>query len=389
MTNYHLPPRTLIVFGFAILLLLASFYYLTQVWLIIFGAVLFAVFLLGLTDYAKKIPKLGAYLERLPHTLMVGMVAGLLLLIIGGFLANFGNELANQFSDIKKMIPAAIIGIDNYLQGYPTIYEWVTTREWFVEVRQNPEILFSQFGQEAIGSIPMLLGGFVSGVGTFVIILLLGLFFALNPAMYQRSFVALVPKVHRDKAKYLLERSYDALKQWLVGQLVVMSFVGIATTIALWLMDVKFALALGVTAFVLDFIPVIGPWLSAVPILLVTLILAPDMLLWVLLMIIVVQQMESYIVSPIVQQRLVDLPPVALLLSQIIMGSMTGILGVALATPLMVVAIVWVQVLYIKFTLGDYQLKIMGQNDEDLRHDRYNQPEPMQVVKSEHIKISD
>lgn len=363
MTTDYLPPRALIVFGFAILLLLASFYYLTQVWLIVFGAVLFAVFLLGLTDYAKKIPKLGKYLQRLPHTLLVGMVSGILLLIIGGFVANFGNELADQFADIKQMIPAAFISVDSYLQGYPTIYEWVTNREWFVEVRQNPELLFSQFGQNAIGSISMLLGGFISGMGTFIVILLLGLFLALHPTMYQRSFIALVPKAHRDKAKYLLECSYNALKQWLVGQLVVMGFVGVSTTIALWLMDISFALALGVIAFVLDFVPVIGPWLSAVPILLVTLLVAPDMLLWVLLMIIVVQQAESYIVSPIVQQRLVDLPPVALLLSQIIMGSMTGILGIALATPLMVVVIVWVQVLYIKYTLGDHQLNIMGQND--------------------------
>lgn len=92
-------------------------------------------------------------------------------------------------------------------------------------------------------------------------------------------------------------------------------------------------------------------------------------------MIVVVQQIESYVVSPLVQQRLVDLPPVALLLSQIIMGSLTGILGIALATPIMVIVIVWTQVLYIKFILGDDEIKIMGQTDEDFLKDRYRPAE--------------
>lgn len=131
----------------------------------------------------------------------------------------------------------------------------------------------------------------------------------------------------------MLDRSYRSIQQWLLGQLVVMSFVGVSTWLALKLMGIPFALALGFIAFLLDFIPVLGPWLSAVPIVLLTALVAPEMLVWVIVMIIVVQQLESYVVAPIVQYRLVDLPPVALLLSQVIMGSITGIMGVALAAP--------------------------------------------------------
>lgn len=371
MNQYTLPPRALIIFGFAIVALFASFYYLLQVWLIIFGSILFAVFLSGLADYARQIPKIGKKLEKLSQPLLVGFITFLLFVAVCAFIANFGTDLVSQFSDIKKMIPRAIMTVDKYLQGYPALYEWLTSRDWFIQIQQNPHAFFSQYSQEAVNTLPMLLSKFMSGVGTFLLILLLGLFLALNPKLYQQSFITLVPKVHRDKAKYLLERSYEALKQWLVGQMVVMSFVGVGTAIALWLMNVPFALALGMIAFVADFIPVIGPWLSALPILLITLIVAPKMLLWVMVMIIVVQQIESYVLAPLVQQRLVDLPPVALLLSQIIMGSLTGILGIALATPIMVVVIVWSQVLYIKFILGDYDIKIMGQTDEDFLKDRY------------------
>lgn len=375
MNQYTLPPRALIIFGFAIMALFASFYYLLQVWLIIFGSVLFAVFLSGLADYARQLPKIGKKLEKVSQPLLIGIITFLLFTVICTFLANFGTDLVNQFSDIKKMIPTAITTIDEYLQGYPVLYKWLTSRDWFIQIQQNPHAFFSQYSQEAVNTLPMLLSKFMSGVGTFLIILLLGLFLVLNPKLYQQSFIALIPKAHRDKAKYLLERSYEALKQWLVGQMVVMSFVGVSTAVALWFMDVPFALALGVIAFIADFIPVLGPWLAAIPIVLVALIVTPKILLWVIVMIVVVQQIESYVVSPLVQQRLVDLPPVALLLSQIIMGSLTGILGIALATPIMVIVIVWTQVLYIKFILGDDEIKIMGQTDEDFLKDRYRPAE--------------
>ena len=176
----------------------------------------------------------------------------------------------------------------------------------------------------------------------------------------------------------MLDRSYRSIQQWLLGQLVVMSFVGVSTWLALKLMGIPFALALGFIASLLGFIPVLGPWLSAVPIVLLTALVAPEMLVWVIVMIIVVQQLESYVVAPIVQNRMVDLPPVALLLSQVIMGSITGIMGVALAAPLMVIAIVWVQVLYIKFTLGDYAVRVLDQNDAQMQADPFGDWETYQ-----------
>ena len=86
--------------------------------------------------------------------------------------------------------------------------------------------------------LPTYLGGMVSGMGTLVVITIIGLFLAISPSVYRRSFVAMVPKDSRDKAEYLLDRSYRSMQQWLLGQLVVMAFVGIATGIALWLMGI-------------------------------------------------------------------------------------------------------------------------------------------------------
>lgn len=365
---------------FAVIFLATSLYFLTRVWLMMFGAILVAVLLLGLSDYLKRAPKIGKFMRKLPHALSVGLVALMLLLVVSGFLAMFGSDLVNQFEDLKNMTPNAMHSINDYLKSYPVIYYWLAQSKWMQEFIADPTQFLSQYTGDVLGVVPMMVSSLFGGIGSFLIILVVGLFLALTPDVYTKSFVTLVPKQHRDKARYLLKSSYQALRRWLVGQFVVMAFVGVSTGIALWLMGIPFALALGVIAFVLDFVPVLGPWLSAVPILLVTLIVAPDMLLWALLMIVVVQQLESYVVAPVVQQRLIDLPPVALLLSQIIMGSLTGILGVALAMPLIVGLIVWVQILYVKFTLKDYTIKVMGQNEEDLERDPYYTPKDDQQL---------
>ena len=366
----------------AVVLLLLSFYYLVHVWLIIFASILTAVFLLSLVEYLTKLPWAGKYLKKLPHGILLTVVILALMAIFAGFIALFGHELALQLENLKQLVPQAFEYMHQYLQSYPAIYEWLANQDWARELRHDPQLFLARFSDGAMAHLPSYLGGMVSGMGTFVVIMIIGLFLAISPSIYRRSFVAMVPKDSRDKAEYLLDRSYRSMQQWLLGQLVVMAFVGVTTGVALWLMGIPFALALGFIAFLLDFVPVLGPWLSAVPIMLLTLIVAPDMLLWVGVMIVVVQQLESYVIAPIVQNRMVDLPPVALLLSQVIMGSITGILGIALAAPLMVMAIVWVQVVYIKFTLGDYAVRILDQNEDQMRADPFGDWETYQKKQS-------
>ena len=157
------------------------------------------------------------------------------------------------------MVPNAIEYMHQYLKSYPTIYEWLSTREWARQFQADPQAFLAQFSDGAMAHLPTFLGGMVSGIGTFVVIMILGLFVAISPSIYRRSFVAMVPKDSRDKAEYLLDRSYRSIQQWLLGQLVVMSFVGVSTWLALKLIGIPFALALGFIAFLLGYIPVLGP----------------------------------------------------------------------------------------------------------------------------------
>lgn len=364
-------PKSAIVFFVGLVLLLLSFYYLIGVWLIAFAAILVAVFLLSLSKLMHRLPKIGSNFAKLPHGVQVGITTLLMVAMVVVFLALFGKELMKQYDDIQELVPHSFDAVKNFVQNYPILYDHLIQSQWFSQLQQDPIAFLTQFQSNIASRLPMLLGGMLNGLGTFFVIVVIGLFLALSPNTYTQSAIALIPKRHKPQANYLLKNSYEALEQWLLGQLVVMAFVGLSVGIGLWLLDIPFALALGVLAFVLDFVPVIGPWVSAVPILVLTLVVSPDSLIWVIVMIVVIQQLESYVVAPLVQKKLIDLPPVALFLSQIIMGTLTGILGIAMATPLMVMAIVWVQVIYIKFCLQDYSIKLINQSEDDLKTDPY------------------
>lgn len=359
--------RSFIALTMLAVLFLASLWHLFEIWLIMFASILMAVMLLsGVSVLAKfNIAK------KLPHGVQVGVVIALCGILFAIFALLFGQELWGQLDGIKKQLPNAVQNSKNIIVQVPYIGSWLANNSALHQLEQKPMELLNSLAQSGFGGVPAAFSTLLNAILITTVIMLVGIFLAINPRVYTKSILALVPISQRPKAVYLLERSYHALQQWLFGQFLVMAFVGICTTISLWLMKVPFALALGLIAFLLDFVPVVGPWLSAVPIVLIVLLLRPDMIWWALAMIVIVQQLESYVVAPLVQQKLVDLPPVALLLSQFAMGGIGGVLGVALATPLVVALIVWVQVLYVKFTLGDYAVRVLGQSDDDALNDKY------------------
>jgi predicted PurR-regulated permease PerM len=144
-----------------------------------------------------------------------------------------------------------------------------------------------------------------------------------------------------------MEESETALRLWLRGQLIAMVVVGLLTGIGLWLLGLRSALVLGLLAGLLEFVPFLGPFLAAVPAILLALAVSPDLALWVLLLYVGVQQIEGYVLTPMVQQYAVELPGVILLFSLIGFGILFGMLGVILAAPLTVVCYVLVKRLYV------------------------------------------
>jgi predicted PurR-regulated permease PerM len=112
-------------------------------------------------------------------------------------------------------------------------------------------------------------------------------------------------------------------------------------------------LALALIAALMSFIPFIGPILSVFPALLIGLLDGPATALWVAVIYSVVQILEGNLVTPIIERRTLHVPPAALLLGQMVMALLFGFFGVLLATPLLVIGITLVQMLYIEDVLGE------------------------------------
>jgi len=129
--------------------------------------------------------------------------------------------------------------------------------------------------------------------------------------------------------------------------------------VGLWVLNIPMPVTLGIFAAVLTFVPNIGPFVSAVPAVMFGLVISPVRGLYVAVLYVAIQTLESYLITPQIQKKAVSIPPALLISAQILAGILLGFLGLILATPLMVCIIVAVQMIYIEDTLGD-SVEILG-----------------------------
>lgn len=186
-----------------------------------------------------------------------------------------------------------------------------------------------------------------------LVILVLGLYLAIEPQVYIRGTLRLFPPRARGRAREVGEELGHALRWWLLGRLASMFVVFLLTWAALLLLGLPLAFLLALIAGILSFIPNLGPILAAVPAVLMGLPEGPQQALWVVVAYLLVQTVESYSITPLIQRRVVQLPPALLLSFQLVMGAVAGFLGLFVATPLLVVLMVLVRMLYIQDRLKE------------------------------------
>ncbi|MGH6611543.1 MAG: AI-2E family transporter, partial [Burkholderiaceae bacterium] len=195
--------------------------------------------------------------------------------------------------------------------------------------------------------------GVLGGIVNVLIIIFVGLYLAAEPRLYTNGLVRLVPIRHRPRAQEFLSALGHTLRWWLVGRLSLMLLNGVLTALALWLLGVPLALTLGILAGLLNFIPNIGPVIAGVPAVLIALMQSPQQALYVFILYVALQSVDGYVLTPLVQRRTIELPPVLTITAQVLLGVLLGTLGVLLATPLTAAALVLVKMLYVEDTLGD------------------------------------
>jgi predicted PurR-regulated permease PerM len=178
--------------------------------------------------------------------------------------------------------------------------------------------------------------------------LVVGLYGALNARGYSKGLLALIPERKQKNVLQVSQQVIYTLRWWLIGQLVPMAVLGLATMIGLWAMGVPLAFALGLLTGLMIFIPYVGSWIAFIPTVLVSLTKGPDTAIYVTVLYVVIHGVEGYVLTPLVQRRAVLLPPVVTVLSQLFMWNVSGLLGVALAAPIAATALVLIKMLYLE-----------------------------------------
>lgn len=300
-----------------------------NVLLVIFAGGLFAAFLTGLSGTIRRHLGLG---ERMSYLVVVAALAA--ILGFGGYF--LGAELATQFDALGPRMHQAWEKMLNEVYRY----EW--GRIVFSET--NLRVLLpedSKWVERVTGAFSMTIGA----IAGFLIAIFIGLYGAATPHVYRRGFLLLLPPEVRPRTGAVLNAIGTTMRWWLLGTFARMSVVGLLVTFGLWLMDIPLALALGLIAFVLDFVPYFGPLLALLPALLVAMTGGTNEVLSVLLLYLAVQSAENYVVTPLIDQYSVSLPPALTISAQVLLGAMLGALGVIFATPLTAIALVMVQTL--------------------------------------------
>lgn len=319
---------------------------LSHVLLVIFAAILVAVLLDGVTRLLRRYLPLG-------HTAALILVLLLITSLIALFFIFAGPAIGDQVGQLVEQLPQSAAQLRDTLASQP----WAQA---LMRSAPNAEEMVTRAG-DLLGQIT---GVFSSTLGAAVnaaIVVMIGVYLAWEPRVYGRSLMALMPTRAGPRAEQVLDAVGHALRWWLVGRFASMTVVGILTGIGLWIIDMPLVATLALIAGLLSFVPLIGPIASVVPALLLALMEDPLQAVYVLVVYSIVQFLESNFITPLIQRRAVSLPPAVLLAAQLLLGVLFGTIGVLLATPMAVVSIVLVQMLYIQDLLGR-DVEVLGQD---------------------------
>ena len=286
---------------------------------------------------------------------------GALLLVAAFFGAFFGigavaaPQITEQWGELRQELPQALDRAEGWLQerqgGVKDIIGGSGSREGAdsTALRQS---LAQQVGKLG-GHFFDVFSSTLAALGSILIITFVAVYIAIDPRTYRRGIMHLVPHGARAKASEILDAMGVTMRRWLLAQLIGMVVIGAITTVALLLLDVRAAVALGIIAGILEFVPYFGPILSAVPAIAMGFLDGPEKALGVALAYLAIQQIEGNVLTPFLMKEGLDLPPVLTILGQAVMALAFGFVGLLIAMPLLGAVMVPIKLLYVQDVVGD------------------------------------
>jgi len=325
---------------------------------ITFLGVLFGLAVASGADYLERF--------RIPRGIGAVLVVLAFLGILFGLGAWAAPTLRAQSGELQASLPQALNRIEGWVDAHRDGFlgQLIPAKPGTPEQpvvpgtpppEKAPEALQGLSGQ--LGAVTRYLFSFLSStvavLGGLLLILFTAIYIGAEPRLYYKGLLHLFPHDARPRAGEVLGAIGASLRKWLVAQLIMMAAIGVATALGLSLLGVKAALALGLIAGLLEFIPMLGPILSAVPGIAMAFLDSPQKALLVALVYWAVQFLEGHILAPLLMKKGVDLPPVVTLVGLSLMAIVFGFLGMMVAVPVLAAVMVAIKMLYVEDVVGD------------------------------------
>ncbi len=309
-----------------VLFLIFSF----RILLLILGGVLIALIFNGISNRIKKL------IPKLKKSIITSIVITISFISISLLLYVLYPRVAEQILDLKVELPEAINQVKEKVKSNEVLSFIADT------INQTTK------NEDFTKNIKFFFNSIFGFFGDFYIIIILGLFFSMEPSVYVKGITVLFPLEKRSAVSKHINKIGTILQRWLVGKILSMLIVGIFTGIGLYLLKIPLALSLAIIATLSAFIPNIGPIIALIPALLIAFVKGEEYVLYVFVLYTGIQILESNIITPLIQREAISFPMALILIAQIVLGIFTGYLGLILATPVMAILLFLIKEIYIK-----------------------------------------
>ena len=313
-----------------------------------FGAILFSV---GLQTAAAAVSRR----TRASNAVSLAIVVLIGLACFGLAAIFFGSVIAAQVDELIKQVPQGLRIVVERIQANPY-------GRYALEQARGFNVAGST-GWVA-SSLALIARAALQAVAYAFLVFFLAIYLAAESGRYRSMCLRLLPPRQQSALSRVFDATGEILKRWLLGQLVVMTIIGVLSGVGLWLLGIESAIALGLVGGFLCFIPYVGAVAAAVPATLVALTQGPTYALSVVAMYAAVHIVEGNFITPFVQAEATALPPVLSLLSIVAFGVLIGPASVLIAAPLTLFLMVVVELLYVEQTLGQNPISTSKEPNE-------------------------
>ena len=288
------------------------------------------------------------------------IIYALLVLIIFIVVSALIPVLSDQINDFAKMIPNVLDSVNNFIDG---IFDKIGDVGTFDVEASKTEIFnkINEMGANLTSSLPSytvsFLKGFFSGLGTFVVGLIIGFYLLVSFDNADDIIIGFVPKNIRESVKSLMDKINNSLRKYVEGTLMLACLVFALSSLGFFISGLKAPLLFGLFCGLTDVIPYLGPYIGGIPAVVVGFSQSTITGIVTLVAIFIIQFIEGNFLQPLIMSKQLKLHPVTIMLGLLIFGYLFGVIGMVLATPIMAT-------LKILFTYFDERYNIIRSREE-------------------------